>query len=87
MNVNASLAGFFSGFPERKFTEAIAEVLKEELTCRKNLVFISCEPDRTQRNDEDAFGMHNMFAEFGMPFENYCVIDGRYEEDAAKEAI
>ncbi len=83
--MNAKLLGFFSGFPTRHFTDRIADVLKEALTVRASLVFISCYPDHYAQNDEDSHGMHRMFAERDMPFVNHCVIDQRTKaEDAAK---
>lgn len=39
--MNANLLGFFSGFPTHHFTDSIADVLKEELNIRDNLVFIA----------------------------------------------
>ena len=82
--MNAKLVGFFSGFPTRHFTDSIAKVLKEELTVRDSLVFISTWPDNYAQNDEDSDGMHNMFAERDMAFVKHAVIDNRTE---AEEAI
>lgn len=82
--MNASLAGFFSGFPTRHFTDRIVDILKEELIVRDNLVFISAWPDDFARNDDDANGMHQMFAERAMPFANHFVIDRRTK---AAEAV
>lgn len=75
--MNAKLLGFFSGFPTRHFTERIADVLKEELSVRDSLVFISGQPDHYAQNDDDSDGMHGMFAERNMPFARHCVIDNR----------
>lgn len=79
--MDAKLVGFFSGFPTRHFTDDIAKVLKEELTVRDSLVFISTWPDNFAQNDEDSDGMHNMFAERNMPFTKYSVIDNRTEPE------
>lgn len=75
--MNAKLVGFFSGFPTRHFTDSIADVLREELSIRDSLVFISCQPDNYGQNDEDSDGMHRMFAERNMPFAKHSVIDHR----------
>lgn len=85
--MNAKLLGFFSGFPTRHFTDAIAEVLKEALEVRDSLVFISCQPDNYTQNDEDSCGMHGMFAERNMGFARYAVIDHRTEETEAVNLI
>jgi cyanophycinase-like exopeptidase len=76
MNNNKAFA-FFSGFPERRFTEEIAMRLKKELTIRKRIVFITACPEDYQQNDEDSAGMHGMFEEYGIGFERFCVIDCR----------
>ncbi len=85
--MNAKLVGFFSGFPTRHFTDDIAKVLKEELTVRDSLVFISTWPDNYLQNDEDSDGMHNMFAERNMPFAKHSVIDNRTESEEAVRLI
>lgn len=85
--MNAKLVGFFSGFPTRHFTDDIAKVLKEELTVRDSLVFISTWPDDFAQNDEDSDGMHNMFAERNMPFAKHSVIDNRTETAEAVRLI
>ena len=85
--MNAKLVGFFSGFPTRHFTDDIAKVLKEELTVRDSLVFISTWPDNYSQNDEDSDGMHNMFAERNMPFAKHSVIDNRTESEEAVRLI
>ena len=86
MNSNKAIA-FFSGFPERRFTEEIAMRLKKELTIRKRIVFISACPEDYQQNDEDSAGMHRMFEEYGIGFERFCVIDNRTAAaDAQKRA-
>jgi len=77
--MNAKMLGFFSGFPTRHFTDSIAAVLREELTLRDSLVFVSCYPDNHAQNDDDSCGMHRMFAERDMPFAEYHVIDSRTE--------
>ena len=60
MNSNKAVA-FFSGFPDRRFTEAIARRLEKELPVRRCLVFITACPADYQQNDEDSAGMHRMF--------------------------
>ena len=85
--MNAKLLGFFSGFPTRHFPDGIAERLKEGLTVRDSLVFISAWPSDYESNDNDSAGMHSMFAECGMPFSRYCVIDDRTGLSDAKELI
>ena len=67
-NMNAALLGLFSGFPDRRFNDALAEVLKENLTKRDFIVFISADPENYEQNDDDRDGMHRMLAEFGMAF-------------------
>lgn len=85
--MNAKLLGFFSGFPTRRFPDGIAKRLKEELTDRDRLVFISAWPSDFESNDNDAAGMHGMFEERGMPFSRYCVIDDRTDLPEAKRLI
>jgi DNA-binding MurR/RpiR family transcriptional regulator len=85
--MNAKLVGFFSGFPTRRFTDSIAEVLKEELNIRESLVFISTWSDNFEQNDEDSDGMHNMFAERDMAFIKHAVIDNRTEAEEAVRLI
>lgn len=85
--MNAKLVGFFSGFPTRHFTDSIVDVLKEELTLRENLVFISTWPDNFAQNDEDSHGMHHMFAERDMAFAKHSVIDNRTEAEEAVKRI
>ena len=75
--MNAKLLGLFSGFPTHHFTDEIASVLRENLTRRESLVFISAWPENSARNDDDSDGMHKMFAECGMAFTNHRVIDRR----------
>ena len=75
--MNASLLGLFSGFPTHHFPDEIAQVLRENLSRRESLVFISAWPEEYARNDDDSDGMHGMFAERGMAFDNHRVIDRR----------
>ena len=77
IEINASLLGLFSGFPTHHFPDAVAQVLRENLTRRENLVFISAWPEDYARNDDDGDGMHGMFAERGMAFNDYHVVDRR----------
>ena len=85
--MNAKLLGFFSGFPTRHFTQPVADVLKEVLTDRDSLVFISCQPDNYAQNDDDSHGMHGMFAERDMAFARHCVIDHRTNAADAERMI
>jgi len=57
---------YFSGFPTHHFPKEIAARLKKEIPVRSNLVFVSAWPFDYSRNDDDAAGMHEMFAEQGM---------------------
>ena len=83
--MNARLLGLFSGFPTYHFTDAAADVLRESLPRRESLVFISAWPYDCPRNDDDSGGMHEMFAERGIGFARYCVIDRRIgAADAAR---
>ena len=75
--MNASLLGLFSGFPAHRFTDGIAQVLRENLPRRGSLVFISAWPEDFDRNDDDSDGMHGMFLERGMGFARHRVIDWR----------
>ena len=85
--MKAGLLGFFSGFPTRHFPAGIAGRLRNELIARKSLVFVSAWPSDYARNDGDAAGMHGMFEECGMPFERFCVIDGRTDAREAQALI
>lgn len=85
--MNAHLLGFFSGFPSRRFPAVIADKLKNELTIRESLVFISAWPSDYERNDNDSAGMHNMFLEYGIQFKHFCVIDNRTDSADAKKLI
>ena len=78
---------YFSGFPTHHFPDEIAARLKKELLVRNSLVFISAWPSDYSRNDDDAAGMHEMFAEQGMGFERYSVIDDRTETKLALKLI
>ena len=75
--MNASLLGLFSGFPTHHFPDAIAQALRAYLPRRESLVFISAWPEDYARNDDDSDGMHEMFAELGMAFDDHRVIDRR----------
>lgn len=75
--VNADLLGLFSGFPTHHFPDEIARVLREYLPRRESLVFISAWPEDYAQNDDDSDGMHAMFAERGMAFDDHRVIDRR----------
>ena len=75
--MNASLLGLFSGFPTHHFPDEIAQVLRENLSRRESLVFISAWPEDYARNNDDSDGMHAMFAERSMAFADHRVIDRR----------
>ncbi len=77
----------FSGFPEHRFTEDTAKRLREELTVRRSIVFITACPSEYAQNDKDADGMHEMFAQQGIPFERHCVIDRRTDPSEAKALV
>lgn len=85
--MNARMLGLFSGFPARKFTDAIAQRLAQVLTVRESLVFVSAWPSEYARNDEDATGMHAMFECRDMAFQRYCVIDKRTSPEEAARYI
>ena len=85
--MNGRRIGFFSGFPNRQFTDEIACELKKLLHDRESLVFISAWPDRFKQNDEDSEGMHNMFVAEDMSFERFSVIDERTDEKNAQKEI
>ncbi|MBP5282370.1 MAG: Type 1 glutamine amidotransferase-like domain-containing protein [Lachnospiraceae bacterium] len=81
------LLGVFSGFPDHHFPEVITKRLREELTERESLVFITACPRDYAQNDDDCDGMYEMFAEKGMPFAKHCVIDERTAASEAKELV
>ena len=81
------LLAVFSGFPDHHFSEEITKRLREELIERKSIVFISACPLEYAQNDDDCDGMHEMFAEQGIPFEKHCVIDERTKASDAKRLI
>lgn len=78
---------FFSGFPSRHFPNDIVNRLREELTQRDSLVFVSAWPSDYERNDDDSHGMHNMFVECDLSFAQHYVIDERMEASKAVELI
>ena len=77
----------FSGFPEHHFSEEIAKRLREELTQRRSIVFITACPLDYAQNDDDCDGMYEMFAEQGLPFDQHSVIDQRTDPYFAKELV
>ena len=86
MNINKAI-GFFSGFPDRRFTDEIAGRLEKDLPVRKRIVFVTACPEDYPQNDEDSAGMHGMFTEYGIGFDRFCVIDNRTDPaDAQKWA-
>ena len=84
MNSNKAIA-FFSGFPDRRFTDEIAGQLEKELPVRRCIVFITACPVDYQQNDEDSAGMHGMFAEYGIGFDRFCVVDPRMKPSDAQK--
>ena len=78
---------FFSGFPTHHFPDEIAARLKKEISVRNELVFVSAWPSDPSGNDEDAAGMHGMFAERGIGFEHFYVIDDRTGPEQALKRI
>ena len=86
--INSSKAiAFFSGFPNRRFTDEIARRLAKELPVRHRIVFITACPEDCQRNDEDSAGMHGMFVEYGIGFDRFCVVDNRTDFADAQEWV
>lgn len=85
--MNAKMLGLFSGFPTRHFPHNIVLFLKENLAVRDSLVFISAWPSDYERNDDDSAGMHGMFVECGLPFEQFSVIDDRTDSAEAKRLL
>ena len=83
MNNHKAIA-FFSGFPDRRFTDEIAGRLAKELPVRRCIVFITACPVDYQQNDEDSAGMHGMFEEYGIGFDRFCVVDARMEPAEAQ---
>ena len=81
------LLAVFSGFPDHHFSEEITSRLREELTVRRSIVFITACPNDYEQNDDDCDGMHEMFAEQGLAFEDHCVIDKRTEPSEAKRLV
>ena len=86
-NMRKELLALFSGFPDHHFSREIAERLRQELTVRKSIVFITACPFDYEQNDDDCNGMYEMFAEQGLPFEKHYVIDKRTEPETAKELV
>ena len=81
------LLAVFSGFPDHHFSEEITKRLREELKERRSIVFITACPLDYAQNDDDCDGMHQMFAEQGLPFDKHCVIDQRTEPSEAKALV
>lgn len=81
------LLGFFSGFPERRFSGDVAKRLVEELVNRDSLVFVSAWPGDYAKNDADSAGMHGMFRGWNIPFTRHHVIDNRMEAPKAVRLI
>ena len=81
------LLALFSGFPDHHFSEEITSRLREELTVRRSIVFITACPLDYAQNDDDCDGMHEMFVEQGLGFDKHCVIDKRTVPSEAKELV
>ena len=77
--------GFFSGFPDRRFTDEIARRLEKYLPVRRSIVFITACPADYRQNDEDSAGMHGMFVEYGIGFDRFCVVDARTDPADAQQ--
>ena len=84
MNSKKAIA-FFSGFPDRRFTDEIARQLDKELPVRNSIVFVTACPEDYQQNDEDSAGMHGMFVEYGIGFDRFCVVDNRMDPAVAQQ--
>lgn len=85
--MRANFVAVFSGFPEHHFSEEITMRLRQELKERKSIVFITACPLDYEQNDDDCDGMHEMFVEQGLAFENHCVIDKRTDPSEAKKLV
>jgi len=81
------LLAFFSGFPSRHFPRNVADRLREELTRRDSMVFVSAWPAEHAETDRDAAIMYACFEEIGLPFAQYHVIDSRAEPSRAARLI
>jgi len=78
---------FFSGFPSRHFPRNVADRLREELTRRDSMVFVSAWPAEHAETDRDAAIMYACFEEIGLPFAQVHVIDSRAEPSCAAQLI
>jgi peptidase E len=85
--VTDRLLGFFSGFPSRHFPGNVAERLREELTRRGSMVFVSAWPAKHADTDGWAAIMRGCFEEIGLSFAQYHVIDDRSESSHAARLI
>ena len=85
--MNARIIGLFSGFPEHHFDDAHVVVLRENLSKRDSIVFISADPENYTQNDDDRDGMHEMFAECGLAFAQKDVIDRRTDARKAVKLV
>ncbi len=81
------LLAAFSGFPDHHFSGEIANRLREELTRRQSIVFITACPLAYEQNDSDLNGMYEMFVEQGITFEQHHVIDQRTEASRAQMLV
>jgi peptidase E len=81
------LLGFFSGFPSLHFPREVAQRLREELTRRESMVFVSANPAWHDDTDECAALMRGCFEEIGVTFAQYHVIDDQVEPACAARLI
>lgn len=75
--------------PNKKtgYDQKIKEIIKENLSGKKNIVFISANPDNYEKNDiqvygnEDSLGIIKMLEECNVKVSNTCIIDNRNIKD------
>jgi len=70
------LLGFFSGFPQG-FPPEVAAFLREHLTQRERLAFVTSNPANHAKADRHAAALNDYFAKADVPFARYHVLDGR----------
>lgn len=75
--------------PNKKtgYDQKIKEIIKENLSGKKSIVFISANPDNYEKNDiqvygnEDSLGIIKMLEECNVKVSNTCIIDNRNIKD------
>ena len=75
--------------PNKKtgYDQKIKEIIKENLSGEKSIVFISANPDNYEKNDiqvygnEDSLGIIKMLEECNVKVSNTCIIDNRNIKD------